>query len=517
MGMDTNDGLARIARRKCIASLLQGLSKEGIIVYPNGYTDIANMPRGCAFFLRFIPKETTFELQTGFPKYFQSSRGHDLISRKDAELLVTRLAALGSHLRANYKGRFLEELHTGVIGELLDSAADAEALNLLQATEDWFPDLLHEQLRWPCVLNDYLMPSEFSPVTYDPSRIYKMAENPIRALIAGLGLVRTGHWLGLSTDDIHCALDLLDASSQGEPPPDMHIPSKEYAEKLVIPIFSLGFQGAIIGLFSRIEPHRKMRLRSILDQAGHCLGELYAMERRTKLMDFLRQSKATAKTLAEVALQIASPIEHVVVSSKGEHHGYAICKERNHLAGYNQKTGSEAQQLKQDRDNEILDLHSLDPPAQIFIKPLRGYEALDPVIHGLRIKTALSEFFCTAPGVLAISSPLKASSHISTLEVELDKVIIALQQQMGASHGRRAAAKYLCFFEFVKDKLGAKELRLTNAEMQRRMSLKLEISKLSGYQVTGEALRKFSAEINDLLPDRFIFENLSDKVVLVSW
>jgi hypothetical protein len=519
MGMDTNDGLARIARRKCIASLLQGLSKEGIIVYPNGYTDIATMPRGGAYFLRYIPQKTTFDLLAGFPKYFQIARRHDLISRRDAELLVVRLAALGSNLRSDYKGLFLEHLHTGMIGELLDSGADAEALDLLQATEDWFPDLLHEQLRWPCVVDDYLMPREFSYLTLDPSRISKMVNNPIRALVAGAGLVRTGHWLGLSTEDIHNALNLLDASRLGaavSDDPDM--PIKRYAEKIMIPIFSLGFQGAIIGFFSHLEPQQRMHLRCLLDQAGRCLGELQAVERKTKLVAVLRQSKVSAKTLADVALQIASPIEHIVVSLNGEHYGYAICKEEDYLAGYDQKIGIEAEHLKQDPNNEILDLRNLDPPAQIYIKPLRGYAALEPVIYGLRIRTALSEFFGAFKEAIPLSSPLKGSTHTSKLNVEeLDKVIMALQQQMNTSHGRRAAAKCLCFFEMVKDRLGAKELRITNADMQRRMSQKLDMSKLNGYQVTGEALRKFSAEINDLLPNRFSFENLSDKVVRVSW
>lgn len=517
MGMETSDGLARISRKKCIASLHQGLAKEGVIVYPNGDIDISNMPRGGACFLRFIPEETTFELQTGFPKYFQNARRYDLISRRDADLLVTHLAALGSNLRSNYKGRFISQLNTGVMGELLDSAADAETLNLLQATEDWFPDLLHEQLRWPCVVDDYLMAREFSSLTFDPSRISKMARNPIRALVAGLGLVRTGHWLGLSTDDIHNALHLLDTSRQGEPA-DLDTPIKQYAEKIVIPIFSLGFQGAIIGFFSDLEPQQRMRLRCILDQAGHCLGELYALERKSKLIDLLRQSNDTAKALAEVAVQIASPIEHIVVSLDGEHHSYSVCKEEDYLAGYDQKTSIEAEQLKQDPDNEIFDLHSLGPPAQIYIKPLRGYSALDPVIHGLRIKTALSEFLRTLPSAITISSQPSISSQTSALNVgELDQIITALQQQMSASHGKRAAAKYLCFFEMVKDKFSARELRLTNADMQRRMSLKLEMSKLNGYQVTGEALKKFSLDINDLLPDRLSFEHLSDKVIRVRW
>ena len=518
MGAETGDGLARISRKKCIAGLHQGLAKEGIIVYPNGAIDISKIPRGGTCFLRFIPEETTFELEAGFPKYFQISRRYDLISRRDADLLVSRLAELGSRLRSKYMGRFLGHINNGLIGELLDSAADNETLNLLQATEDWFPDLLHEQLRWPCVVDDYLMAREFSPLSLDPGRISKMARNPIRALIVGLGLVRTGHWLGLTTDDIHTALQLLDASCQEPSVPDSNSPIKQYAEKIVIPIFSGGFQGTIIGFFSNLEPQQRVRLRCILDQASRCLGELYALEHKSRLIDLLRHSKASAKALAEVTLQVVSPIEHVVVSRSGEYYSYKVCREEDYLAGYDQKVGIEAEQLKQDPENELLELHSLDPPAQIYVKPLRGYAALDPVIHGVRIKTALSEFFRAVPGAIAISSPPNVSPLPSALNiVELDQIIAALQQQMSAPHGRRAAAKHLCFFEIVKDRFNAKELRLTNADMQRRLTSKLETPKLNGYQVAGEALKKFSLDINALLPDRFLFEHLSDRVIRVRW
>lgn len=494
------------------------MGKEGIAAYPSGSMDIFNSSRGGVYLLRYIPEETSFELQAGLPKYFQGSRRYDLLSREDAEVFVHRLAALGSSLRAKYAGRFLRHLRTGIIGELLDGALDAQSISLLEATEDWLPDLLHEQLRWPCVVDEYLVAREFSGLSLDYSKITELGGNPLRALIAGLGIVRVGHWLGLNTTEIQTTLDLLERGSRGETVPPADLTIRPYAETVVIPIYSFGFQGAIIGFFSNLTPEKKAYARCVLDQAGDCLGELYALERRTSLVNSLRYTDGNASVLADAALQMASPVEYIVASRNGEYHGYTICREHDYLAGYNRISGVDAEQLESKRDNEFVEIHSLDPPARIAFKPLRGYAALDPSIHAIRIKTALTGFLSSqAIGKFLETAP-SATSRVTTLNLEsLNQIISALEQQMLDSHGKRAAAKHLCFFEAIKDKIAIGEMKLTNAEMQRRMSSKLETEKCNGYQVTGEALKKFSQEVDGLLPNRFFFEFVSEKVILVRW
>jgi hypothetical protein len=286
----------------------------------------------------------------------------------------------------------------------------------------------------------------------------------------------------------------------------------------MIPIFSLGFQATIVGVFSNLEQRHKPQLRAALHEAGHCLGEQYALERKLQLQVLLARSEVRAETLAEVAVRIASPVEHIVVSHAGEHHAYLICKEKDYLAGYEQTTGSAAEKLTHDPSNEIFDLHALSPPAQVHFKTLRGYAALDPVIHALRVKTALSNFFSAPPIASVPEPPTPPSDGIDALHAsELDRVIIALNHQMGTPHGRRIAAKHLCFFEIVKAEFQAREARLSNAEMQKRMRSKLDTSKVNGYQVAGDAMKKFALDINAILPNCFLFEHLNDRVIQVRW
>jgi hypothetical protein len=359
-----------------------------------------------------------------------------------------------------------------------------------------------------------LIASEFSDLRLDASAIATLGANPFRALIAGLGMVRVGHWLGRSTYEIQATLELLDAGAF-VPGSCVNLDAEPYAEKIVIPIFSLGFQAAIVGVFSNLELRHKMRLRAALHEAGHCLGEQYALDRKLHLQALLARSEVRAKALAEAVIQIASPVEHIVVSREGEHHAYVICKENDYLAGYEQRTGSTAEKLTRDPDNEVFDVHAPNPAAQVRIKTLRGYAALDPFIHGLRVKTALSHFFSAATPASVSQSLTHVSDGIDASEH--DRAIIALKHQMSILHGRRTAAKRLCFLEIVKTEFQAHETRLSNAEMQRRMSSKLDASKVNGYQVTGDALRKFALEINTILPRRFLFEHLNDKVIRVRW
>jgi hypothetical protein len=509
---------ARVTRKKCITRLHQLLADQGIVASPNANIDIHGKPRGCVYVLRFIPHKTLFELQPGFPKYFQVARRYDLLSHQDADLLVSGLAALGSSLRAKYNGRLIEYLYTGTISEFLDSSTDSQSLGLLESTEDWFPDLLHEQLPWPCVVDEYLMAREFCDVVFKVSTISQISANPIRALIAALGIVRTGHWLGLSSDNISAALRLLNPDAAQEVYQNAQLRTEPYAQKIVIPAFSNGFQGSVIALFSNLEPRQKERLRSTLNEIAHSLGQQFGLERKSQILDTLCRDRGDAKTIAEVVLQIASPVEHVVVSRAGNHHAYVIAKEEDYLAGYEELSGSSAEKLMQDPINEVFEVHALDPPAHICIKTLRGYAALDPTIHWFRIKTSLSELLLTFSVARKVEIPRTAHTAVTPLALaDLDRIIVALEHQLTIAHGKKVAAKHLCFFETVKMRLAEREARLTNAEMLKQITSKLSITKVNGYQVTGVAMKKFQIEIEDLLPNRFIFENIGDKVTRVLW
>ena len=46
---------------------------------------------------------------------------------------------------------------------------------------------------------------------------------------------------------------------------------------------------------------------------------------------------------------------------------------------------------------------------------------------------------------------------------------------------------------------------------------KLQVEKVTGYQITGKAFEKFKQEIHKLLGDKLVLKELNGKVIKVSW
>ena len=210
--------------------------------------------------MRYLPAETSFQLLPGFTRYFQVAQRHSLLSSHDADFLVRKLVSLGAYARSRYKGHLSSTLHSGLIGEFLDTASDPNALRHLEDTVSWFPDILHEQLHLPCVVDYYLTTPDFMNIGLNLEAISRSVPNPMLAIVAGMDVVRVGPWLGLTASDICAALDLF-AEASSKPrnsDPSMSSGAKIYAEKIVIPVFSTGLQGTLIGFFCNLDQNKKL-------------------------------------------------------------------------------------------------------------------------------------------------------------------------------------------------------------------------------------------------------------------
>ena len=139
-------------------------------------------------------------------------------------------------------------------------------------------------------------------------------------------------------------------------------------------------------------------------------------------------------------------------------------------------------------------------------------------MHGLRVRTAFLDFWAGMRPLAVHSPPASINGGPASLKIDdIDRVINALEHQMAKPHGKLGAAKSLCFFETVKSSYSAEEMRLSNHEIQRRMSEKLGSENFNGYQVAGKALDRFEMEVNRLLPGKFVFAHLNGRVIKVSW
>ncbi len=518
--MEASDGeTARFTRRKLIARLHQSLEDWGMAVFSTPDVPAVGSPRGGAYFMRFIPEETCYQLVPGFPRYFQEAQRHGLTDTREAMALGRQVVLLGASLRDKYAaldGRLLRNLQEGRLGDFLDSARDPQALRLLEAEEHWFPDILHAQLRWPCVIGEHMKLRRFYNFQLQKKVISTIAQYPLRALTLAVDLVTSGLWLGLGISEISQCLRWLES---GVPPkePDETEP-RVYAEGVLVPCFAPSAQGLMVGFFRGIREDQKDAILSVLSQSGRCFADLCATERKAKLRKLVAREGINAKTLADIVLDFASPVEHAAVSVAGTHCAYVLQKEANYLTGYAFKTGDEAGTLAAAPSNEHLTAAISGQTAQISVSPLRGYDAIDPIFYWPPVKTALSEFLSslreTRNGAMAKSEPVR----IEPLELdEIERTITALQHHVGEGRGSRATAKRLCFMEAIKAKYDAEEATLSNKDMRNRMQKKLPGTEVMGYQVTGEAMKTFEGDIEGLLPGRFRFEILNHNVIRIKW
>lgn len=505
-------------RRKCIDRLAYHLAELGIAFCNTEGTVSRDSPRGELLFMQFLPRETTLFRIADFPRYFHSGLRHDLLSARDARRIAHQQVLTGAVLRKKYEklnGRFLKNLQTGKIGEFLDSASDPMALKRTEERETWFPDILPEQFGWPCVIDEHMSVKGFKELRLDYQSILEIAQHPMRALTAAMEIVRIGPWLGVSPDDIITCLKLLEGS---EPPLMREKTTTVYAEGIIIPFFAGGFQGAIFGSFRGLKDEQREPLWELLKQAGQFFADQCALSRRTLLSKFIADEGLNAKTLAESIVNIASPIEYVIVSSSERKYALILQNEVNYLAGYNIVKDENVDNIINSDNSELLNGHALDMHFSISLKTLDGHFAIDPVFYELRIKNAIREFLLhvSQPSHLTFSE--RTEDEIEYLDInDLNRNIFALQHQLNVSRGANIAAKLLCFFEMVRDKLAVGELRLLNNEMKRSMTKRLTRVTRTGYHVSGKALKGFENSVNNILPRKFRFEPLNQNVIRVSW
>jgi hypothetical protein len=289
-----------------------------------------------------------------------------------------------------------------------------------------------------------------------------------------------------------------------------------YAEVVSMPTYALGFQGLMIGIFKNISADQKKDALNTLNQYGAVFAAQCAAVRKADLYALIARGDFGARSLARIAIDIASPIEHVIVCASDEYFGYKIRKEGDYLAGYTTVLSDTAAIKVKTAKMPPLDIDIGGRSFVISMEPLEGYSNFDAAASWLRNKAMLLDFIAPMQ-FLQASSSLELTETEPLEKRELEEAMAALEYQMSIHHGAVVAAKLHTFLELVKKKFNNEEMRLSNGEMQSGMARKLNGSKIKGYQVTGKALKKFETELNSHIPARFSLEAISPKVILVRW
>ena len=114
--------------------------------------------------------------------------------------------------------------------------------------------------------------------------------------------------------------------------------------RMIMPFFSNGFQGAIVGFFFGIDNATAELIRNELMQFGQTLADKWALLRQQSF-NLVILNSGDPKQVAEGLLKIVSPVDYIVVDCAGRSAGYRLRREESYFAGYERLRGLETSRL----------------------------------------------------------------------------------------------------------------------------------------------------------------------------
>jgi hypothetical protein len=489
------------------AQLFKEFAELGIHAWYDGSVS-GPVCRGGAFFAVYDALETCFRLFPSSTRYFQASLLSGLISRQQARALSRLLVAFARRILPEYDGRFSGELKTNIIDEYLTRITDAADAYLFEAQKGLFPDALHAAIPVMAAAGQFRQ-GEFGEIVFHRDEFAMNATHPLWALTSAAELISLGPGLNLSSRTISNVLDwLADGADRRSDGGRASIYPGTRAERVVIPMFSYGLQGRMIGFFNNLPLETRKDVRIRLHQFGQHLAERSVLIRQRQLLETFEDVTGLGAFLRAL-IELISPIQHVVATSGGECVGYRMRAMGDFWAGHARLAGEEARALTRDPANHIVEVDLSSRRVRVYVKPWKEFAAFETAFAWLRTRENPRQ---------VLVDPLRQRRLRPLVYPELKVVQATLQQQISeAGRGGHAACKILYLIESARAQYSKGELVLTNSRSQVFMRQKLEKIRISGYQVCGEALVRFIADVEKLLPQRFSFEPVASKAVLVRW
>jgi hypothetical protein len=425
--------------------------------------------RGIAFFLGYEPWQTCWRFPSGSVRYFDAAERQGLISNPEAKALSQALIALGPAISKNYDGRFApyfdEPRVTNILGNL-DELHHLSESGL--AIADAWVDRLFEACPTPLIPRRHFVVNSFRNVV-TAGEIDFYSENPWLAWTESLDLTCLGPWIGLKAGDILQMLDALHERAINRVRRSTGVADDVLGHKVTIPIFSRGLQGFVSGAFYDVPKAQREPILTTLLQFGETMGDVYANLRKRHFLDSLDEDLSDEQ-LARQFVNMASPIQKLILQRNGQRSGYKLKYEKSYFAGYDRLTNDEL-------DVELSpDSFYVDAPynARIFIEPIPDLPNLNPEFTRTQLESllhhTLGSFTSTSNGAQL------AYSDAQALLAEYEVVA-----QSGAS-----VAKHRQHFAVIKvHKSWEKgQVNVSNAELKGYLEDKLGREVSSGYQAT---------------------------------
>lgn len=487
------------------ALLRSELAELGVHAWYDGSAS-RSICRGGAFFASYDAFESCFRLFPGSTRYFQASQLSNLISRQQASEYSRMLMAFAGNVLSNYRGRFSEELQKDILNEYASRERNSAETFLFEAQKGLFPDALYCGVPRPCNLS-YFKRGEFTASVFKKTEIINQAKYPLLALVSAAELLTLGPGLNLHPSTMRVVFEWLMEGSGIPGHRSAKTESKESSERIILPAFSYGLQGVVVGFFSHLQADRRSEVRSRLCQFGQLLAGRSALIRQQRLIGTFEDFSLAR--FARALIELTAPVQRLIVSSAGTSVGYRLREDREVWAGHERLSAEEARTLSLDPANEVARLELGGRSITIHLQPLREVWAFDTALGWLSNGMAMAQ--------RAAGHPSRAGLRSLTFS-ELTVVRRALERQIAeGGRGAHNACKVLYLINTVCEHYADGEAVLTNHRSQLFMEGKLARSDVRGYQVCGSAVTKFTGDVSKVLAGKFIFEPIANKAVRVFW
>ena len=477
---------SRIRLTKLLSDLHQ-------VRFANRESDQTESHSGAAFFFAFDPWDTCLRVPGGSFRYLTAAERAGLVKQGDMDDVFRTLLDESADTRISYRGYFSKYFRSlpaksifsqyKYLNSLTETGLD---LGISSA------DILFETCPWPVNAERHLQTQIFrnilsSEINYSKSDWLKWTE--------ALDVTCLGPWLGLSKNKILGIIRRLYRGSdnqESEPSNDSEI----LGQKVVISLFSYGFQGIVVGFFRSVPKEKHSGIISTLSQFGQTLADVYASARVAELSRVI-ESEPDEHALVGAIVKAVSPVKAVILEKDGRKVGYGLAKESDYWAGYRELSDEE---MPDGTLTSWISFVTADG-AVIYVDPISDIPGVDNEFAITRLETLLGAIFAEA-----------ASGNANALSVdEIQHLRTDFENYVREEKSSLAKWRQFYIVSKIEKNWGDGATVVSNSELKRFLQSSLRREVKSGYQVTS-----FAAEIEKIFGNKVALVKTRN-VLSLSW
>ena len=281
--------------------------------------------RGTSIFAVFDPWDTCLRVVPHSFNYFRAAEKLGLVSFKDSLLISRALIDCCASLQQRYRGHFSYFFDLPEIRPFMASLLDDAALLDTENANGACADIFYGSVPWPLRPRHHLFSRTLPQISFQASR----STNPFTAVTEAIDYASWGPWIGLSVAEVCKILSRLKTAE----PPTLSQAYVIPGRRMIIPFFSQGFQGIVVGFFTGIDDTQAELVRTELLQFGQTLADRWSLLRLRHFWESLRKPAETNQ-LARAILQLVSPVSYLIVETGSGIEGYKLKDEETYWAGY---------------------------------------------------------------------------------------------------------------------------------------------------------------------------------------